>query len=179
MQTIIKRGKFLKLVTLLLSSLLIATASAAVYNLMYIDAEVAPKTAKVYFTTTGATDATAAGTTVGTGGTYVSFNSLSGWKNATRVYDKVVVIKNDNTATRNCTLRVNSTSGSVSDLDKLDFKVGSQTLDATTVNNSITFNISGNSSVDVEVRLKWKATAGNNPVTITLELIVDAEGDSE
>ncbi|MGF3522399.1 MAG: hypothetical protein ACQXXJ_04800 [Candidatus Bathyarchaeia archaeon] len=175
---VITRGKFLKLTMLLLSSLLITTASAAVYNLMAVDANVAPKTATVYFTTTGADDATAAGTTIGTNNTYVRFSSLSGWPNATRVYEKVVVIKNDNSGDRSCTLSVTSVSG-VSDLDKLDFKVGSETLDARTVSNSITFTVSGGSSVTVEVQLKWKATAGSTPAEVGLELKVNSEGDSE
>lgn len=182
----IKRGKFLKLTMLLLSSLLITTASAAVYNLMYIDANVTSYTAKVYFTTTGADDAEVAGTEIGTGGTSVSFSSLSGWPNATRVYEKVVSINNTDSP-KNCILAVKSISDGTK-LDQLLFNVtiGStvSSLDALSSSPSITFSLgtgsSSNPSATVAVQLKWKAAAQNNDVvTVVLELKVPDEGTNE
>lgn len=176
---IIKRGKFLKLAMLLLSSLLITTASAAVYNLMYIDTNVTAYSAKVYFTTDGADDATEAGTTVGTNGTYVSFDSLSGWPNATRVYEEAVVITNTDTSSKQCTLSVNSVNN-VGSLSALTFTVNGTTLTALTAGTSITFTVSSGRSVPVEVRVQWSPTVTDGTTaSVTLELKVPNEGNSE
>ena len=93
----ILRNRSLKLLTLLLTSMLIATASAAVYNYMYVQSEdISAKVAKVTFAS--AADSTAAGFSAGTNGTYASFNSMAGWPNATRTYQATCGIQNSHTA---------------------------------------------------------------------------------
>src|SRR4030067_2048326 len=86
-------GKLVKISLLLITSMLIATASASVLNSMYMQASpISAETAKVQFVT--AADSTEAGATVGTNGTYVMLNSLGGWPNSTRTSPAAVRIEN-------------------------------------------------------------------------------------
>mgnify|MGYP001626211790 CR=1 FL=1 len=116
------RRRLLRTLLLLLTSLLIVTASASVYNVMYMQASPIPaETAKVQFVT--ADDSTAAGASIGTNGTYVSFNSMSGWPNATRIYEAAVGIKNFDTVARSVELKFDSWSGSTANIDYIYVKV--------------------------------------------------------
>src|SRR3989337_2182650 len=87
------RRRLLRTFFLLITSLLIVTASATVYNYMYMQAQsIGAETAKVQFVT--AADSTAAGASIGTNGTYVRFASMAGWPNATRTYQAASGIQN-------------------------------------------------------------------------------------
>jgi len=174
-----------RLLCFLITSLLIATASASVYNLLYMQAiPISAKSAKVVFD--NGVDGTEAGTSVGINGTYVKFTSLSGWPNATRVYENATVIKNvDSAVNFQCELRRNSWSGNTGSLDELYVRIFDATgtwqgtLDVKS-NNSTTFTIPAGEVWRVEWRIKWSATAlSTDSVTVTLELKVIGEGTGE
>lgn len=162
--------KLVHIVLLLISSMLIATASAAIYNIMYMDVVVTPKPAKVYFTTSGAGDATKAGTTVSSDGTYVTF-ALKGWGNATRIYEDIVHIKNNDTENVECTINVTQVTN-VANLQVLNFTIAGQELNALTVGNKVEFTITSSSEVTVGVQLKWKPSPGSDAAVVTLQLTV-------
>jgi len=181
----IKYRKSLKLIVLLISSLLIATASAAVYNYMYMQAmPISAISAKVKFY--DGTDASAAGTSVGTNGTYVKFTSMSGWPNATRVYENATVIKNEDSAVNfACQLSRDSWSGSTGNIDELYVKIYNAagtwqgTLDVK-AGNTTSFTIPFGEVWRVEWIIKWSATAlSTDTVTVTLMLRVTGEGTGE
>jgi hypothetical protein len=83
---------------------LIITASASVYNIMYMQASPLPAEAADIQFITGA-DSTAAGASIGTNGTYVAFNSIAGWPNATRTYQAACGIQNLDTVDRTIELK--------------------------------------------------------------------------
>ena len=178
------RRRLLTTFCLFLTSLLIVTASASVYNYMYMQASISAKTAKVIFA--NGSDATAAGTSVGTNGTYVSFTSLSGWPNATRVYENATVIRNiDGAVDFVCQLSRDSWSGNTGYIDELYVKIYNAagtwkaTLDVKN-GNTTSFTIPHGENWRVEWRIKWSATAqSTHTVTATIILRVTGEGTSE
>jgi hypothetical protein len=116
------RRRLVRTLLLFLAGLLIVTASASVYNIMYMQASpIHVETAKVRFTS--ASDSSAAGAHIGTNGTYVSFSNITGWPNATRVYEAAVGIKNFDTENHNIELKFESWSGSTSKIDYIYVKI--------------------------------------------------------
>jgi len=90
--------KEMKLLGLLLSSLLIASASAAVYYSMEMRSNVTTATPFVKFV--AGTDSTEAGASdYATDGTYVRLAGLKAYPNATLTYDQAIKIKNTDAAT--------------------------------------------------------------------------------
>jgi len=179
------KRKVLRLMCFLLSGLLVMTVSAAVYNYIYLQATpISSQIAKVVFA--NGSDATEAGTSVGTNGTYVIFTSLSGWPNATRVYENTTVIKNDDSASDfTCQLNRDSWSGDAASIDELYVKVYDTTdtlqgtLDVKT-GNYTTFTILHGEVWRVEWRIRWSATAlSTDSITVTLELRITGEGTDE
>jgi len=177
--------KLLRIFFLLLTSLLIVTASASVYNYVYMQASpISTKTAKVVFA--NGSDATAAGTSPGTNGTYVSFTSMSGWPNATRVYENATVIRNvDSAVDFVCQLSRGSWSGNTGYIDELYVKIYNAagtwkaTLDVKN-DNTTSFTIPHGDNWRVEWRIKWSATAQSTyTVTATIMLRVTGEGTNE
>lgn len=179
------RNKILRLLCFLLSGLLVVTVSAAVYNYMYLQATpLSSRTPKVMFDI--GSDATLAGTSVGTNGTYVRFASMSGWPNATRVYENATVIKNvDSSVDFACQLDRDSWSGSTGSIDELYVRVYNATgalqgaVDVK-VGNTTTFTIPHGEVWRVEWSIKWAATAlSTDSVSTTLALRVTGEGTGE
>jgi hypothetical protein len=169
----------------LLSASLLMTVSAAVYNYMYLQASsIGSEIAKVTFVK--GTDATAAGTSVGTNGTYVQFTSMSGWPNATRVYENATVIENnDNAVDFACELSRYSWGGSTGSIDELYVKIYNDsalqgTLDVKQDGNHTTFTIPHGEVWRVEWTIKWNAAAlSTDSVSVTLMLKVTGEGTGE
>lgn len=179
------KRRVLRLLCFLLSGLLVMTASAAVYNYIYLEATpISSKIAKVAFA--NGSDAAEAGTSVGTNGTYVMFTSMSGWPNATRVYENATVIKNeDGTLDFTCQLSRDSWSGNTASIDELYVKVydAADTLQGTLdvkTGNYATFTIPHGEVWRVEWRIRWSATAlSTDSITVTLQLRVTGEGTGE
>jgi len=177
--------KTLRLLFFLFLALLVTAASAAVYTYMYMQASpISVKAAKVVFA--DGTDAAVAGESVGTNGTYVQFNSLSGWPNATRVYENATVIKKiDPSVNFPCQLQCDSWSGNTGSLSQLYVKVYNAagtwqgTLDVGAANTT-SFTIPHGEVWRVEWVIKWSATAlSTDTITVTLALTVTGEGTGE
>lgn len=174
----------LKLLTLLLTAMFIATASASVYNYMYMEASPISVYAAVVRFENG-TDAAAAGTVPGTNGTYVKFTSLSGWPNATRVYENATVIRNTDVSQNfPCEISVDSFTGA--NIAELYVRLydNTGTYDSTVqvhgTSNSTSFTINAGDVWRVEWRIKWSATAPTaSTATATLALRVTGEGTGE
>jgi len=87
-----------KLVTLLLTALLIASASAAVYYSMVMESTVTTATAEVRFVA-GGDSSTAGATGYSTNGTYVKLASLSAYPNVTLTYEQAINVTNSGSGT--------------------------------------------------------------------------------
>lgn len=179
------RKKIFRLLLFLLSASLVTVASAAVYNYEYLQASpISAKTAKIVFAT--GTDATQAGTTVGTNGTYVKFTSLSGWPNATRVYQNATVIRNVDTAVDfPVQLSRSSWSGNTGDVSQLYVQIYNSsgtwkgTLDVV-AGNTTTFTLPHAQTWRVQWTIKWVATApATDTVSVTVALQATGEGTGE
>jgi len=176
-----------KLLTLLLTSLLIGTASAAVYNYLYMDVTpVKVYKAKVCFDE--GDDATAAGVTIGTNQTYAEVRSLSGWPNATRVYEDPARINNtDTTKSFTIELKVNSYTGDKTQVDSFVIKLidtveGQKgTLTVTAAGDTTgALTIDSSEIWRLQFEIKWKAGARpSHQVQLVLELTVTGEGTGE
>lgn len=177
----------LKLLTLLVTSMLIATASAAVYNYMYMESfDISTKAVKVAFVS--AADSTAAGFTAGTNGTYASFNSMGGWPNATRTYQAACGIQNSHTAAVEIELKFDLAgdwSGDTGQVDSMTV-ILRDTAGGTQQGTTITVGSAGSTTGAiyipasttwvVEWNIKWNANAqSTHQVTVKLTLIVTGE----
>jgi hypothetical protein len=177
------KRKQLRLLCFLLTSLLIATASASVYNYLYMKAiSIGAEPADIQFVE--GTDSTAAGANIGTNGTYVSFNSMAGWPNATRVYENATCIKNLDTIDRTIELKFDSWSGSTANIDYIYVKVfdgtgsqqGSTIYVGTAGSSTGSLTIPAGETWRVQWEITWVATAlSTDTVTVTLQLIVQGE----
>ena len=176
--------RLLRVFLLLLSSVLVVTASASVLNYLYMQASpITAETAKVQFVL--ADDSEEAGASIGTNGTYVSLNSMAGWPNATRVYQAAVGIQNLDSKSRNITLAFASWSG---DTDQIEFikVVVRDAVGGNQQGNAIMVGTQGSSTGKIEIpagatwvvewNIKWKAGASStNSVSVTLQLLVEGE----
>lgn len=182
----IKRKKFgktsLEILALLPAALTILGISAAVYNILYMSfSPVSVERAKIQFVQ-GA-DGSVAGASIGTNGTYISFNSVSGWPNATRIYENITGIHNYDSETRNITLEFDSWNGSRDAIEYIYVKV----FDGNTQKgNTVTVGADGSSTGNMEIpadatwrvqlEVKWRADASStDQVSFTLRLIVQGE----
>jgi len=178
------RGKLTKIILLSMAGLLITVASASVLNSMYMQASpISAQTAKVQFAT--AADSTAAGATVGTNGTYVMLNSMSGWPNSTRTYQAAVGIQNLDTSSRTIELKFDQAgdwSGNTASISSItvilrDSAGGTQQGTTITVgtpgSSTGAISIPASTTWVVEWNIRWAATAlSTNTVAVTLTLTV-------
>lgn len=179
-----KKRKLLRTFLLFLASALVVTATASVYNLLYMEtAQITAETAKIQFV--NAADSAAAGATIGMNGTYVSFNSMTGWPNATSVYEAAIGIRNFDIITRTIELKFVSWSGNTNNIDYITVVVrdsagGNQRGQAINVgtpgSTTGSINIQASETLVVEWNIKWKAGASaTDSVTVTLQLVVIGE----
>jgi len=144
------------------------------------------ESAKVRFVT--AADSTAAGASIGTNGTYVSFNSIAGWPNSTRTYQAAVGIQNLDTVARTIELKFDDEedwSGDTGNIDYIfvivrDTAGGTQqggTINVGTADSSTgEISIPASTTWVVEWNIKWAAGASStNTVSVKLTLIVAGE----
>jgi hypothetical protein len=177
------KEKQVRLLCFLIASLLIGVASASVYNYLYMQAApIGAEPADVQFVS--GTDSSAAGASIGTNGTYVSFNSMAGWPNATRVYEDAVGIQNLDTSSRTIELRFDSWSGSTANIEYIYVKVfnstgaqqGSTIVVGTAGSSTGSLTIPAGETWRIQWEIKWIATAlSTDTVTVTLQLVVTGE----
>ena len=176
----ILRNKPLKLLTLLLTSAIIVTASATVYNYMYMQSfGISVEAAKITFV--AGDDSTAAGFSPGTNGTYASVNSMGGWPNATRTYEQACNISA--TAAVSFELQYDSWSGDTGQVDSMTVIIrnGAGTQQGSTItvgstSSTGTISIGAGEEWSVEWNIKWNANAQTiHSVDVTLQLIATGE----
>jgi hypothetical protein len=185
MKTRNDKKKLFRLLLFLLTASLMTVASAQVYNYLYLQAvPISAKAAKIVFA--NGTDSSAAGTVIGTNGTYVKFTSLSGWPNVTRVYENASVIKNlDSAVNFPFQLSRSSLSGNTADISQLYVQLYNAagtwegTLDLV-AGNTTTFTIPNGAVWRVQWTIKWSATAlGTDTLDAVIALRATGEGTGE
>lgn len=173
----------LEILALLLIALAITAVGAAVYNILYVDiSSVTVEEAKIQFILGG--DSGAAGAQIGTNGTYIRFNSISGWPNATRIYEDIARIKNFDSSTRTIKLEISSSGGNTDKLEYLYIKLFDGNAQrgntigigpgASSSTGDVT--ISGGGVLRIQLEVKWKAGAlTTDSVSLTLKLTAPGE----
>ena len=108
----INHKKSLKLITLLISSLLIAMVSATAYTTMYMKGTpITIQASEVKFTT--GDDTSSAGGQINPTGTEVTFDSMAVAPNATKTYTEAVNVTNSGSGEHNVTLVTDSVTGNL------------------------------------------------------------------
>ena len=114
--------KIVKLATLIISSLLIATVSASTYLTMYMKATpITIQASDVRFISGGDTDS--AGGSINPAGTEVVFSSMSVAPNATKTYSEAVNITNTGGSSHSITLEVDSVTGNLTGFKYINITV--------------------------------------------------------
>jgi hypothetical protein len=181
----LKNKKSLKIVTLLVSALLIATVSADVYYSLSMTSTISVAANDVYFKS--GTDSTAAGATLGADNTTVSFTGLKAYPNATTTYSQAVIIRNNATSgTTNIRLRPVSLTGDAADFVFVNFTLVDPSLAS---QGSLNYTSSGGSwttpsetsfvpisaSTEWSVKIETMAAAGATSGSATIVIAVDVQ----
>jgi len=173
--------KLLKVLPLAVLSLIITGASAAVYNLMYLQATgIGPESPKVYFIQ-GSDAGTACTVTIGTNNTWVRISNMAGWPNATRIYENVTAIHNADSAARTIILTFDSWSGDTSYVtiyvrvyNAAGVQQGSTITVGTAGSSTGSITIPAGENFRVEWQIRWDAGALDSySVSVTLSLRVN------
>ena len=177
MKTNNDKKKTLRLLCFLLSALLVTTASAAMYNYMYLEASpIGTEAPKVRFV--AGSDAIS---TIGDNGTYAKITNMAGWPNATRVYEDALGIENLDSSQHTCELMYDSWTGDTSNVNYIYVKIfntvgGIQqgsTLSITAGNSTGTFDLPALTIWHVQWEIRWNGGAlSTYTVSVTLKLKV-------
>jgi hypothetical protein len=177
--------KSLKLVTLLISSLLIATVSASVYYSLSMTSTVSVATNNVYFVL-GADNGTA-GVTLGSDNTTATLASLKAYPNAIMTYTDPLRVRNNATSgTTNVRLRPVSLTGAAANFIFVNFTLVAVSDNSTKASLNYTSNgsiwstpsttgfvqISGSTEWYVTIETKAIASAASDAVTIAITVDV-------
>jgi hypothetical protein len=176
-------SKSMKFVTLLLTSMLIASASAAVYYSLSMTSTITTAANDVYFIT-GA-DATDAGTSIFNNNKSATLVSLKAYANMTMSYDDPIRVRNNNGATAfNVRLRPVSLSGDAQYFAFINFTLQTSTMISlnytsngvswTTPSTSGWATVNADTSYAIIVQTKASATATSGQ-TATIEVAIDVE----
>jgi hypothetical protein len=172
--------KSLKLVTLLISALLIATASATIYDYMYLNGNVGVQGMALAWVT--GNDGTDSGTSIN--GVTASLTNLKGPPNGTRIYADPVRLNNTGASSITYDLLIDAVSGDTTYLDSIYVRIYS--INTTLSIQNVTVWASGAKGSDViglnipadniwrfQWEITWKSTATvSNSVTVNLKLKV-------
>jgi hypothetical protein len=181
--------KTVKLLALVLTSLLIASVSAAVYYSMFMEPKVTTAAADVYFVAGG--DSTAAGATgYGTNGTWVRLASLKAYPNVTLTYEEAINITNGGSGWHEIRLRHSSISpngtSDVGNFTSITFKLIAA--NGTQVGGDFSYTVTGNNwnapsdmfyqgipaGETWAVRVETVAVSGALPdISVEIDIIVD------
>ncbi|MBE0511891.1 hypothetical protein IBX38_02440 [Candidatus Bathyarchaeota archaeon] len=175
----IRSTKALKLLGLLISSILIATVSAALYDYMYLDADVSVE---------GIALAWVNGTDGGTAGTQISgltatLTNLKGPPNGTRVYPDPVRLNNTGGSSVTFNITVSAVTGATANMSSIIVRIYNMTNSASIRNVTVWNVTTGTSETGLSIgsehewrfqwEITWKAIAvTNDTVTVNLKLEV-------
>jgi len=177
--------KELKLVTLLLTSMLIASASAAVYYSLTMKSTVSVFGTNVYFVL-GNDNATAGlTTTITSNGTYATLTGLRAYPNASFTYEDPVRVRNNASSGVEIRLAPSSISGGEASIDFVKFilqggAAGTRSLNYTS-NGSLWSNTgttnwitmpSTNPDTEWSITVITKAKPGAASGSVTIEMLV-------
>jgi len=174
--------KEMKLVTLLLTSLLIATASAAVYYSLGMTSTITTATTDVWFK--AGADATAAGVSLNPDNTTATLTDLKAYPNATYTYTDPIRVRNDGSVAYLIRLRPVSLSGNDTEFVFVNFTLQSTptlralnyTCDGTSWTiPSTTSQISIPASTEWSITIETKAKDSALSASVTIEIAVDVE----
>ncbi|MEM3010253.1 MAG: hypothetical protein QXE76_00385 [Candidatus Bathyarchaeia archaeon] len=174
--------KSMKFVILLLSSLLIAVASATVYNYMYMTGTIGVEGMTLEWRP--GEDSEDAGTTIN--GATVTMAHLKGPPNGTRTYSDPVRLKNTGASAVTFDLTIVGVSGDTEQMDSIYVKIYS--LNTSALINTLTvwsggsqgsnlqnLQIPGQNAWRFQWEITWKSTATtSHSVTVSLRLDVPA-----
>jgi len=172
--------KSLKLITLLITSMLIATVSATIYDYMYLNAEIGVEGMSLAWTL-GADNSTA-GTQIN--GVTATLTQLKGPPNGTRIYADPVRLNNTGACQVTFDLLVDTVSGDTSELDSIYVRIYS--LNTSAWIRNVTVRESGAKGSDetglpipednmwrFQWEIKWKSTAQtSHSATVNLKIKV-------
>ena len=176
--------KELKLVTLLLTSLLIASASAAVYYSLSMSSTISVATTSVYFVE-GA-DATSAGVSLSGDNKSAWLTQLKAYPNVTTTYSDPVKIRNNHTSTAfNIRLRHVSLSGAATNFVFVNFTlVGTEDRVLDYTSNQVAWTLPSPStttwipiaaSTEWSIKVETKAVANAAADSVSIEIAFDVE----
>lgn len=172
--------KSLKFITLLIASLLIATVSAAIYDFMYLNANVGVQ--GMYLEWISGNDGTDAGTSIN--GVTATLTNLLGPPNGTRTYADPVRLNNTGASPITFNLTISSVTGDTTQLDSIYVRIYSFNT-STWIQNVTVWSSGaiGSDANDLQIpsdnmwrfqwEIKWKSTATiSHSVTVNLKLKV-------
>jgi len=172
--------KGLKLVFLMITSLLIATVSATIYDYMNLNGTVGVQGMSLAWVS--GNDATSAGTSIN--GVTASLAQLKGPPNGTRIYADPVRLNNTGGSAQSFNLTISSITGDTSYLDSIYVRMYSFNTSAWTGNLSVWsggakgsdltgLSIPSNNIWRFQWEIIWKATATTSQsVTVNLKIQV-------
>ena len=174
----IRSTKALKLLGLLISSMIIATASAAIYDYMNLDANVGVQ--GIALAWVNGTDGGSAGTQIS--GVTATLTKLKGPPNGTRLYADPVELNNTGTSSVTFDLLVDTVSGDTGQMNSTIVRIYS--LNTTSWIENVTVWSNGAKGADAtgleipadnlwrfQWEITWKATATpSHSVTVNLKL---------
>lgn len=182
-----RRG--VKLLFLMITAIVISTASTTVYYALLSESSVTTAEATVHFT--DGDDSTAAGYSAGANETYARLTSIKAYPNVTLTYEQAMNVTNTDASAHQIRLRhvtISPGSGdSIGNFTQIDFKLVDvsgtvqRTLSYTTTGDSWntpspTTYVSLPASTEWTIRVETKATAGaKKNVSCSIELAVDVQ----
>jgi hypothetical protein len=156
----IKNKKSLKIITLLIAAVFIATVSADVYRSLSMNSTITVTTNDVYFAS--GTDSSLAGLTIGTPPSTATFTALKAYPNTTTTYGEAVKVTNDGAPTE-IRLRPVSFSGDAANFGFINFTLR----ESSTVKASLNYTSDG-TDWTLPATSDW-AAIGTTSWSITIE----------
>jgi hypothetical protein len=175
----IRSKKALKFLALLISATLIATVSAALYDYMYLDANVSVEGIALKWI--NGTDGGTAGTSIS--GLTATLTNLKGPPNGTRVYPDPVRVNNTGASSVNFNITVSAVTGATANMSSIIVRIYNMTNSAS-IRNVTVWNVTiGTGETNLPIGAKhewrfqweitWKAIAlAADTVTVNLKLAV-------
>jgi len=178
-------SKSMKFVTLLLTSMLIASASAAVYYSLSMTSTITTAANDVYFVIGATADATAAGTSIFDGNKSATMTLLKAYPNMTMSYDDPLRVRNNNTSTAfNVRLKPISRTGNAAYFKFINFTLQTSTrISLNYTSNGVSWSdpstsgwvsVAANTNYAIVVQTQASATATSGQ-TATIQIAIDVE----